>query len=86
MWTMWFLYYMYVNKLYSVYNNLSVYTGSYNASLSINRFEVGLHVPRHKAANTSRLLSDWKNEYVDFPNNIVRLDWDGSYVPSSRRY
>ena len=86
MWSIWFLYYMYANKLYSVYNNLSVYTGSYNASLSINRFEVGLHVPRHKTANLKRLLSDWNNEYVEFPKDIVRLDWDGSYMKINRRY
>ena len=86
MWTIWFLYYMYANKLYSVYNNLSVYTGSYNASLSINRFEVGLHVPRRKKANFNRLLSDWNDEFVAFPVDIARLSWDGSYVPNNRRY
>jgi len=86
MWSIWFLYYMYINKLYSVYNNLSAYTGRYNTSLSINRFEVGLHVPRHKRAHLSRLLSDWKQNYVEFPKDIVRLDWDGTDMKSNRRY
>ena len=83
---MWFVYYMHVNHLYSVYSNLAVYTGKKRTSLVVNRFNVGLHVSHVRPADVSRLLDDWNNEYVAFPNNLERLDWDGSYIPNNRKY
>jgi len=86
MWTMWFIYYMHINQLYSVYSNLGIYTGKLNTSLSVNRMEAGLHYPRKGNVNINRLLSFWKEEFVVFPAKPVKLEWDGTYVPKNRHY
>jgi len=86
MWTMWFIYYMHINQLYSVYSNLGVYTGKLDATLVIHRFEIGLHYYRKGYVDISRLLSVWKAEYVVFPAKPVRLDWNGLYIPDDKQY
>jgi len=78
MWEQWFIYYMHVGKLYTVYSNLNVYTGGKENCLSINRREKGLHFPAKGPENLCHLMTVWKDEYVRFPTNIVRLHWDGS--------
>jgi len=78
MWTMWFIYYMHVEQLYTVYSNLNVYTGGKDDCLCINRREPGLHNSAKGSETLCRLMTVWKDEYVKFPKNIVRLDWDGS--------
>ena len=78
MWTMWFIYYMHVEQVYAIYSNLNVYTGGKENCLCINRREPGLHNSRKGAENLCRLMSVWKDEYVRFPTNVVRLHWDGS--------
>jgi len=78
MWTMWFIYYMHIEQLYAIYNNLNVYTGSKDKCLCVNRREPGLHNVDKGPEDLSHLLSDWKDEYVRFPKDIVRLHWDGS--------
>jgi len=86
MWTMWFIYYMHVNHLYTVYSNLGVYTDKPDASLVINRMELGMHITRYIHVNMSRLLKDWEKEYAVFPAKPVRLDWDGTYIRDDRQY
>lgn len=86
MWSMWFVYYMYINQLFAVFSNLGTYSGLRESSLIVNRHEVGLHVRHKKAADVGRLLTVWKDEYAECPVNIARLNWDGSYVPDDRRY
>jgi len=90
MWSMWFVYFMHINKLYSVYSNLFAYTGLNDTSLVVNRVEVGLHFHLRskirKTLDVSRLLNVWRYEYIVFPINITRLNWDGSYIPEYRRY
>ena len=83
---MWFVYYMHINQLYSVYSNLRVYTGAKQSSLVVNRYEDGLHYSHKSTSDVSQLLSVWKNDYVVFPAEPTRLNWDGSYVPNDRRY
>jgi len=78
MWEQWFAYYMHIEQLYTVYNNLNVYTGGKENCLSINRREKGLHYPVKGNENLCRLMTVWKEEYVRFPTNIVRLHWDGT--------
>lgn len=85
-WSIWFVSYMNLNQLYSIYSNLGVYTGSRQASLVINRMEPGLHLRKKLVVDTSRLLIEWKDEYVVFPTETVRLNWDGSYIPRDRQY
>jgi len=87
MWTIWFIYYMHINQLYSVYSNLGVYTGKLDASFAVNRMEAGLHsFVSKKHVNISRLLGVWKTEYVMFPGKPVRLDWDGTHIANDSQY
>jgi len=85
MWEMWFIYYMHVEQLYTIYSNLAVYTGGKDKCLCINRREVGLHFRQKGRENLSRLLTIWKDEYVTFPINTARFHWDASAI-SNRMY
>jgi len=78
MWEMWFMYYMHIEQLYAIFSNLHVYTGGKENCLCINRRERGLHNPGKGPENLGRLMTVWKDEYIRFPENIVRLHWDGS--------
>jgi len=78
MWTMWFIYYMHIEQLYTIYSNLNEYTGNKNNCLCINRRERGLHYARKGREDLCQLMKVWKDEYIRFPKNIVRLHWDGS--------
>jgi len=80
MWEQWFIYYMHIEQLYTVYGNLNVYTGGKENCLCVNRREKGLHQPRKGRENRCRLMTVWKKEYVRFPTNLVRLHWDGSQM------
>ena len=85
---MWFIYYMHDKKLYAVYSNLCAYTGSNQSSLVVHRYEAGLHRHRKLAADAdvNRLLDVWKDDYVVFPSEPARLNWNGAYLPINQRY
>jgi len=85
-WEMWLVYYMQIEQLYTVYNNLVVYTSGRENCLCINRREIGLHFKRKGNENLCRLMTVWKEEYVVFPNNTVRLQWDGSEMGNRLYY
>jgi len=78
MWEMWFIYYMHIEQLYTIYSNLNVYTGNKKNCLCINRREPGLHYASKGREDLCQLMTLWKDEYVRFPKNVVRLHWDGS--------
>jgi len=78
MWMLWFIYYMHIEQLYSVFSNLGVYTGGKEDCLCINRRVPGLHNIVKGREDLCRLMTVWKDEYVIFPKNTVRLHWDGS--------
>jgi len=78
MWEMWFIHYMHIEQVYTVYSNLGVYTGGKENCLCINRREIGLHNIGKGREDLCRLMTVWKDDYVVFPNNTVRLHWDGS--------
>jgi len=78
MWSMWFIYYMHSEQLYTVYSNLNVYTAGKENCLCVNRREKGLHNSGKGREDLCHLMTVWKDEYVVFPKNIVRLHWDGS--------
>jgi len=80
MWTVWFTYYAYIEKLFTVYNNLNAYNGNLKSCLSINRREPGLHYTGGYNGNQYRLLSSWKEEYTHFPERVTKFDWNGSYI------
>jgi len=78
MWSMWITHYIHVEQLYAIYSNLGVYTGGRDSCLCINRRQPGLHYQGSRPLTLGRLMTVWKDEYVAFPNNTVRLHWDGS--------
>jgi len=78
MWDQWLNYYMHIEQLYTVYSNLRTYTNSVGNCLCVNRREPGLHFHGKHHVDLGRLLTVWKDEYIIFPNNTVRLNWDGS--------
>ena len=82
MWTMWFIHFMHIEQVYAIYSNLGVYTGGKDNCLCINRREIGLHNSGKGREDLGRLMTVWKDEYVRFPANIVRLHWDGSPMGS----
>jgi len=82
MWEMWFIHFMHIEQVYVIYSNLGVYTGGKDNCLCINRREVGLHNSGKGREDLGRLMTVWKDEYVRFPANIVRLHWDGSPMGS----
>jgi hypothetical protein len=81
MWEMWFIYFTHIEQLYVVYNNLDVFTGNRNSSLSYHRAEIGLHSSA-KNSDDSYLLTIWKDEFVVFPKEVIRLHWDGTHMGS----
>jgi hypothetical protein len=78
MWEMWFIYYTHIEQVYTVYSNLGVYTGNKESCLCINRREVGLHNSAKGPENLCKLLTVWRDEFVQFPKDIVRIHWDGT--------
>eukprot|EP00923_Selenidium_pygospionis_P013363 GHVN01023167.1.p1 GENE.GHVN01023167.1~~GHVN01023167.1.p1 ORF type:complete len:368 (+),score=23.26 GHVN01023167.1:109-1212(+) len=79
MWTMHHVYHSHINKLYTVYCNLRIKFRKEDLLLSYNRKEKGLHFkkPRGKTQSTN-LMRDWNLDYGVFPEQIVRLAYDGS--------
>ena len=80
MWSVWFIYYAYIEKLFTVYNNLNAYNRDLKSCLSINRREDGLHYKGGYNGNQFRLLSSWKEEYAHFPERLIKFDWNGSSI------
>jgi hypothetical protein len=80
MWEMWFIYYMHIEQVFTVYNNLGVYTGNKESCLCINRREVGLHNSAKGPEDMCKLLTVWRDEFVQFPKDVVRLHWDGTLI------
>ena len=86
MWEMWFIYYMHIEQVYAIYSNLHVYTGGNDNCLCINRREPGLHNPGKGPEDLGYLMTEWKEEYVIFPKDIVQIHWDGSTMGSRHYY
>jgi len=86
MWSIWFVYYMHANQLFTVFSNLGIYTNDNQSSFVVSRNEGGMHFVRKRSADVNRLLVAWKDEYAMFPANISRLNYDGSYVSDDSRY
>ena len=85
MWSMWLLYYMYVEQLFCVYSNLAVYNGNNESCLLINRREVGLHFSSKGSEDLCKLLTVWREEFVAVPQDVVRLHWNGEKM-GNRNY
>lgn len=80
MWSVWFIYYAYKEKLFTLYSNLNSYNSDLKSCLSINRREKGLHYEGVTKGTHCQLLTSWKQNYVDFPEFVVKLDWNGKYI------
>lgn len=82
MWSAWFIYYAYEEKLFTLYSNLKSYNNDFISCLSINRREKGLHYDGQNKEIHCQLLNSWKENYVDFPKHVTKLDWNGKYIDS----
>jgi hypothetical protein len=79
MWEMYLIYYNHEHKLYTVYSNLLEFTGKKDVLLDSNRREIGLHATRDSYKdNSENLLCSWDSSYVQFPDHIVRYEFDTS--------
>lgn len=78
MWIMHFVYFCHWRSLYTLYANLKALTGEEEAGLVVNRRENGLHFVGRRVADSDKfILTEWKDSYVDFDQNIALLNYDG---------
>lgn len=86
MWSMWFIYFTNMLKLYTVYNNLNEYILNGTNYLSLHNVAFGgLHFDALKKLSVEKLQSDihknllqtWREEYVRFPKNMRKYEFDG---------
>lgn len=80
MWTMWSIYYSWIQKLFIVYPNLSGYNKRPNITrgeLIVHRAGKGLHSKKANTGADQALLTQWDDALVQFPRCIARYDWNG---------
>ena len=78
MWTMWFIYFCEENRLYTLYNNLNRVLGASTHGLSVHRQEPGLHFHGKPRADAEKhLLTEWSPDYIAFPENTKKLNYNG---------
>jgi hypothetical protein len=83
MWTMWFIYYCNMKTAYCVFNNLKQALHVKNNGLCVHRQESGLHYHGRGRKNVDRLLlNTWFPTAVQFPKNIKKFYFNGSYIIS----
>src|SRR6218665_1758996 len=80
MWEMWFIYFAYQEKLFTLYSNLNEYNNDGTSCLSINRREVGLHYHSKGREDYCKLLNTWRPDFINFSTNITKLDWTGEAI------
>ena len=80
-WELWFVYYCFVQKRYTLFPNLLRYTGRKDVLLDTNRMEKGLHFPKASNRDMSRfLMRTWSEEYVKFPKQTKIYYYDGKEI------
>lgn len=87
MWSMWMLYFTYVEQLFAVYANPAVFQRSMHVQRSKDKMSClcsngqakGLHFDTD-ASDPCRLVDKWSDEYVAFPAKVLTIDWNGLYV------
>jgi len=80
-WELWFVYYCFVQKRYTLFPNLLAYTGRKNVLLDTNRMEKGLHFPKALKNNKSKfLMRTWSDHYVKFPVKTKLYYYDGKEI------
>ena len=78
MWTIWYIHFCYLHHLFTVYPNLDTVKGK---SLAVNRKSPGLHYHGRSLVKTdSCLVKKWKPEFVDFPKQPLKYNYDGTIV------
>ncbi|KAK3094122.1 hypothetical protein FSP39_024369, partial [Pinctada imbricata] len=76
MWTMWHIYYTYVNNQFTLFSNFPNEIG-----LTSHWQEEGLHYSKSDTLNTSApLLTKWDKKYENLPDKLVKLDYDGKII------
>ena len=96
MWSMWFIYFANERGLYVVYNNIALYSGKLNAFLAVHNAAFGgMHYApasssykKHRAQlfAKKKLLRLWRQDYVSFPSDIVKYEFDGLPATSIANY
>ena len=77
MWSIWFLYYTYIKKLYCVYPNFK------DGVLVVNKELPGLHYSTDRKISTNGLLQNLRNKSRKYPRDPIRIEYDGSVVAQS---
>jgi hypothetical protein len=83
---LWVIHYVWNHrrKIYTLHCNLVAYTGQKNVLLANHRGENGLHYKGKKTAegrgSEGKLLTEWRDSYVDFPEHVVPFDVYGNPV------
>ena len=74
LWEMWHIYYTHSQTppQFTVILN-----SQYEGLLAVNRHELGLHDTGRHREPWEFILTDWKQKYVDFPQNPVKYNYDG---------
>lgn len=78
MWEMWHIFFAWKNNETSLYSNLGGHQG-----LAINHREAGLHYSGSEAGRVDPLLTEWKQEYENLPENPISLDNSGKVISLS---
>lgn len=83
MWSMWLIYFTYVEQLFTVYPNTKTFSAyqtknKTNYCLNINRQEKGLHFGNKLSPSKyCTTLDFWTDALVSFPDHIYKIDWNG---------
>ena len=87
MWSMWHIYYTDMKKQYTMYCNLHRKMGKKDIKLASNRREKGLHyqrggktTPAPTKIRWNTMMTQWKEEYAQFPQKLTRYAYDGKVV------
>ena len=84
MWSIWMIYFTYAEQLFTVYPNVLTMphfkaTSKMKYCLNYDSQATGLHYskPSSSTNRTCVLLDTWKDEFVTFPRDVYKIDWNG---------
>ena len=91
MWSMWFIYFVNENRLYTIYNNLNSFIGKGHHYLSVHNDAFGgMHFlpleneekrQKKSRALERKLLEHWLPDYAIFPSDMRKFEFDGKHSP-----
>ena len=83
MWSMWLIRYCDDRKLFTLYPNIAAYAKRNNHALDKNSYfayhrrENGLHFQKGHRSSTGKVISVWRDYFVQFPSKVGRYFYDG---------